>query len=71
MEGYLGQRSQGPKCSLESSIGPEKEETQEYDVGCFQSVCSFILSPFEMEIKREKTKGSSIKNGFILISTRY
>ncbi len=60
VEGYLGQghrskvkvtRSQNVHFDIllasgSLDCGPAKEETQEYDVGCFQSVCGFISYTF-------------------------
>ncbi len=55
MEGYLGQvhRSRSENvhwdvpltsaCSESLVYGPAKEQTQEYDVGCFLSVCGFVI----------------------------
>ncbi len=69
VEGYLGQvhmsRSRGqnnvswdvPLTSKSRGYGPAKEETQEYDVGCFQSVCVFfgiLLDSFEKLVMRER-----------------
>ncbi len=58
MEGYLGQvhrsrskvkvtRSKNVSWDIPLTFksrvyGPAKEETQEYDVECFQSICSFL-----------------------------
>ncbi len=37
-----------PFASESLVYGPAREETQEYNVGCFQSVCGFIYNSFQV-----------------------